>query len=131
MNQQQYVQPSGMANSIAMVEHIAVDSSAAEQSSPVLHGTPALAHVLASIRFLVGFCGGINAVCSFQSVERLSCNVIAKAWHILTGRQPVSKRERGFYIFSQPTRLYRCARVASNLVKNISTKRLSCLNSPK
>ena len=27
------------------------------------------------------------------------------------------KRERGFYIFSQPTRLYRCARVVSNLVK--------------
>jgi len=34
------------------------------------------------------------------------------------------ERERGFYIFSQPTRLYRCARVDSNLVKNISTKRL-------
>ena len=27
-------------------------------------------------------------------------------------------RERAFYIFSQPTRLYRCARVVSNLVKN-------------
>jgi len=37
----------------------------------------------------------------------------------------------GFYIFRQPTRLYRCARVVSNLVKNISTKCLSCLNSLK
>jgi len=37
----------------------------------------------------------------------------------------------GFFIFSQPTRLYRCARVVNNLVKNISTKRLSCLNSLK
>jgi len=27
-----------------------------------------------------------------------------------------STRERGFYIFSRPTRLYRCARVVSNLV---------------
>jgi len=36
-------------------------------------------------------------------------------------------RERGLYIFSQPTILYRCARVVSNLVKNIRTKRLSCL----
>ncbi|DBB02884.1 TPA: hypothetical protein ACH3X1_013489 [Trebouxia sp. C0004] len=41
------------------------------------------------------------------------------------------REERGLYIFSQPTRLYRCARFVSNLVNNISTKRLSCLNSLK
>ena len=39
----------------------------------------------------------------------------------------VCERERGFYIFSQPTRLYTCPRVVSDLEKNIGTKRLSCL----
>jgi hypothetical protein len=28
------------------------------------------------------------------------------------------ERERGFYIFSQPTRLYRCARIVNNLVRS-------------
>lgn len=34
-------------------------------------------------------------------------------------------------LMRSPTRLYRCARVVSNLVRNISTKCLSCLNSQK
>jgi len=33
---------------------------------------------------------------------------------------PPREREREFYIFSQPTRLYRFARVVGNLVKNIT-----------
>ena len=44
---------------------------------------------------------------------------------------PGTERERGLHIFSQPFRLYRCVRVVNNLVKTISTKRLSCLNSLK
>ncbi len=41
------------------------------------------------------------------------------------------RRRRRIYTFSQPTRLYRCARVVSDLVKNSSTRCLSCLNSVK
>ncbi len=37
----------------------------------------------------------------------------------------------GVYSFSPPTSSYRCARVVSNQVKNISTNCLSCLNSLK
>ena len=43
-------------------------------------------------------------------------------------------KEREKILQYQPTELYRCARVVSNYnngVKNISTKRLSCLNSLK
>ena len=37
----------------------------------------------------------------------------------------------GIYSFSQSTRLYRCARVVTNLINNTSTKCFSCLNSLK
>ncbi len=38
-----------------------------------------------------------------------------------------NQEEESICNFSQPTRLYRCTRVASNLVKTIMTKCVSCL----
>ena len=46
-------------------------------------------------------------------------------------QQPAGSGRRSNYTFNQPTRLNRCAKIARNLARNISTNCASCLNSPK